>query len=108
MSNNTAITQYLPLTESTFYILLALVEPLHGYGIMQKVEAISQGEVVVGPGTLYGALQAIEKEGLIEKVSEEERRKIYALTSKGRQVLKAQIQRHAVMHANGQAVLGEL
>ena len=87
------IGKYLPLTESTYYILLALVEPLHGYGVMQKVEAMSDGTVKIGPGTLYGAFQALEKEGLIIKVGEEERRKIYALTGKGREVLKKQVER---------------
>ncbi len=44
--------KYLPLTEATYYIMLSLVEPLHGYGVMQKVNEISQGTVSVGPGTL--------------------------------------------------------
>ena len=97
MSEKNNIKQYLPLTESTFFTLLALVEPLHGYGIMQKVEIISEGVVKIGPGTLYGALQVLEKEALIVKVGEEERRKIYAITEKGRQVLKSQVQRLAIM-----------
>lgn len=91
------IDQYLPLTESTFYTLVAVMEPLHGYGIMQKVETLSEGTAKIGPGTLYGALQALEKEALIAKVGEEERRKIYAITEKGRQVLKSQVQRLAIM-----------
>jgi DNA-binding PadR family transcriptional regulator len=98
------IDQYLPLTESTFYTLLALVEPLHGYGIMQKVETLSEGIVKIGPGTLYGALQVLEKEALIVKVGEEERRKIYAITEKGRQVLKRQVQRLAIMVRNAALV----
>ena len=49
------ITKYLPLTESTAYILLALSEPLHGYGVMQKVKDLSENTVAIGPGTLYGA-----------------------------------------------------
>ena len=98
------LEKYLPLTESTYYILLALREPLHGYGIMQKVEAMSAGTVKIGPGTLYGAFQVLEKEGLIAKVGEEERRKIYTLTAKGRQVLKKQVERLAIMLRNGEAV----
>jgi DNA-binding PadR family transcriptional regulator len=101
-------TKYLPLTESTYYILLALVEPLHGYGVMQKVEALSQGAVKIGPGTLYGAFQTLEKEKLIVKVGEEERRKSYALTAGGRAVLKKQIERLEIMTENGQAVLRSL
>jgi DNA-binding PadR family transcriptional regulator len=102
------ITKYLPLTEATFYILLALVEPLHGYGVMQKVETLSEGTVSVGPGTLYGAFANLEKEGLITMVKEEERRKSYALTDKGRQVLTEQIRRLQIMARNGQTVLPKL
>jgi len=97
------LERYLPLTESTYYTLAALAEPLHGYAIMQKVETASAGTVKIGPGTLYGALQALEKEGLIVKTGEEERRKIYAITAKGRQVLKKQMDRLAIMLRSGAA-----
>jgi DNA-binding PadR family transcriptional regulator len=102
------ITKYLPLSEATYYILLTLVEPLHGYGVMQKVESISDGTVNVGPGTLYGAFTTLEKEGLITMVKEEERRKSYALTAKGRQVLAEQIRRIGIMSRNGRDVLPKL
>lgn len=101
MTKNDQIDRYLPLSESTYYILLSLVEPLHGYGVMQKVEIISQGMVSIGPGTLYGAFSTLEGEKLIRKVGEEDRRKIYVLTEKGRQVLEAQIRRLEVMTRNG-------
>jgi len=95
------LNRYLPLTEATYYILLALVDPLHGYGVMQKVETISRGKVKIGPGTLYGAFSSLEKEGLIVMVSEEERRKSYTLTQKGRQVLREQIARLEMMTRSG-------
>ena len=104
MNENKEITKYLPLTESTYYILLALAEPMHGYGVMQKVETLSENTVKIGPGTLYGAFQALEKEALIVKVGEEERRKIYALTEKGRAVLKEQVNRLEIMVRSGSAV----
>jgi DNA-binding PadR family transcriptional regulator len=103
MNENEEITKYLPLTESTYYTLLALVEPMHGYGVMQKVESLSENTVKIGPGTLYGAFQALEKEALIVKVGEEERRKIYALTEKGRAVLKEQVNRLRIMVRSGSA-----
>ncbi len=96
------ITKYLPLTEATAYTLLALTEPLHGYGVMQKVEAMSGGTVKIGPGTLYGAFTTLESEKLIVKVGEEERRKIYALTNKGRQALKEHIRRLTILVQNGE------
>ena len=104
MNQEIKIEKYLPLTESTYYILVALREPLHGYGVMQKVERLSEGTVDLGPGTLYGAFQVLEKEGLIVRVGEEERRKIYALTDKGRAVLKEQVNRLEIMVRSGLAV----
>jgi len=99
---STNFKKYLPLTESTAYTLLALAEPLHGYGVMQKVELMSRGTLKIGPGTLYGAMTALESEGLILKVGETGRRKTYVLTDKGRQVLKEHIRRSEIMVTNGQ------
>ncbi len=96
-------SKYLPLSEATYYILVALDEPLHGYAIMQKVEALSEGTVVIGPGTLYGAFTTLEKQGLIEKVKEEERRKSYGLTVRGRAVLAEQLRRLQIMARSGMA-----
>lgn len=95
------ILKLLPLTEATYYILLALTEPLHGYAVMQKVEQLSEGAVSVGPGTVYGAFSTLERDGLIVKVAQEERRKSYGLTALGRQVLLAQIHRLQVMARRG-------
>jgi DNA-binding PadR family transcriptional regulator len=98
MNNN--YQKYLPLTESTAYILLALEEPLHGYGVMQKVEVMSENTVKLGPGTLYGAFSTLEREGLITKAGEEERRKLYVLTSKGREILNEHIRRIEILVNN--------
>jgi DNA-binding PadR family transcriptional regulator len=98
---DTRLAKYLPLTESTAYILLALVEPLHGYAVMQKVEEMSQGTVRLGPGTLYGAFTTLESEKLITKVGEADRRKTYTLTDKGRNVLKEHIRRSEMLAKNG-------
>jgi len=106
--NEKSIEKYLPLSESTYYILLALAEPLHGYGVMQKVEAISGGDVKIGPGTLYGAFSKLEEARMIRMVNEEDRRKSYQLTEKGEAVLLAQLRRLEVMVANGARVEEEL
>jgi DNA-binding PadR family transcriptional regulator len=102
------VKKYLPLTEATYFIMLTLTEPLHGYAVMQKVEEISRGAVRVGPGTLYGVFTTLEKEGLIVKVSEQDRRKSYTLTPKGKAVLANQIERLELMSRNGAAVLKRL
>lgn len=105
MDNDIYIEKFLPLSESTYYILLMLIEPLHGYGIMQKVEAMTGGRVVIGPGTLYGAFSTLEKEKLIILVREEGRRKFYTLTDKGRKVLRRQFERLEMMTENGRQML---
>ena len=108
MSSSQNANKYLPLTEATYYIMLSLIEPLHGYGVMQRVETISQGTVKVGPGTLYGVFSNLEKAKLIVKVTEEDRRKCYALTPTGKQVLLRQIERLEIMHGNGLEVKEKL
>ena len=60
------------LTESTYYILLSLVSPQHGYGIMQQAEALSNGRVRLAAGTLYGALSAMVDKGWIRQLPVEE------------------------------------
>ncbi|WP_432380767.1 PadR family transcriptional regulator [Duganella sp. P38] len=97
-------TKYLPLSEATFYVMLSLTQPMHGYAIMQKVEAMSEGQVTLGPGTLYGVFGALEKQALIVKVAEEERRKVYALTELGSKVLAEQVRRLEIMLGNARAL----
>ncbi|HEY5731674.1 MAG TPA: PadR family transcriptional regulator [Anaerolineales bacterium] len=99
------LKKYLPLTESTSYILLALAEPLHGYALMQKVGEISQGTVKIGPGTLYGAFSQLEKEGLINMVKEGNRRKSYVITTKGKTVLQEHIRRVEILVANSRLLV---
>ena len=82
--------KFLPLSEATYLILASLTEPRHGYGIMQDVEAVSDGRVKLGPGTLYGALTNLLKGRLIRRSGEtgagSDRRKVYALTPLGERV----------------------
>ena len=52
-----------PMTEATYYILLALMKPGHGYGMMQRIKELSGGRIEMGPGTLYGVLTRMNKEG---------------------------------------------
>ncbi|NIM94973.1 MAG: PadR family transcriptional regulator [Anaerolineales bacterium] len=105
MAEGNETKKYLPLTESTYYTLLTLVEPLHGYGVMQRVKEISDGTVEIGPGTLYGAFSTLQKEDLIRMVGEENRRKSYTLTDKGKRVLREQIRRLEIMNREGSKVI---
>lgn len=84
----------LPLSETMHYILLALREPLHGYAIMQKIEVMSKGTVKLAPGTLYGAIENLHKEGWIEPVfGQTGRRKVYKITDEGIEILKIEQER---------------
>ncbi|MDE6471088.1 MAG: PadR family transcriptional regulator [Eubacterium sp.] len=84
---------YVPMTETGFYILLCLREEAHGYSIVQQVEKLTDGEIRISPGTMYGSLSKMEKDGLIRFVREEDKRKIYRITDLGRQVLDLEINR---------------
>ena len=78
----------LPLSETMHYILLALLEPFHGYAVMQKIEKISNGTVILAASTLYGAIENLNKYGWIDPVGESGRRKVYMITSEGKAILK--------------------
>lgn len=91
----------LPLTPAVFHILLALADGAkHGYAIMQEVEASTGGTMRLGPGTLYGSIQRMLRDGLIAELPEraapahgEERRRYYHLTAFGQRVMHAEAAR---------------
>lgn len=84
---------YVPMTETAFYILFCLRRPNHGYGIVQAVERLTEGAVRLAPGTMYGSLSKMEKDGLIRFLREEEKRKIYQITELGWEVLDTELKR---------------
>ena len=82
-----------PLTEAFFYILLSLRQPYHGYGRSQGVEELTKGRVSLGAGTLYGALQTMQKRGWIRVVSQEtesRKKKEYIITEAGKEVFETE------------------
>ena len=102
MEAENSLLENLPITETTFFILLSLAgEARHGYGIMKDVEAISDARVRFSTGTLYGALQRLLRKGWIERLtvhqsprsSDDRNQKHYAITQEGRDVLKAETER---------------
>lgn len=84
---------YVPMTETGFYILYCLQTPNHGYGVVQTVERLTDGEIRLAPGTMYGSLSKMEKDGLITFVREEEKRKLYVITPLGDEVLQLELKR---------------
>ena len=103
------MNDYPVLTESTYYILLSLYTPQHGYGIMQRAEALSGGRVRLAAGTLYGALTPLCDKDWIEPLppGPDSRRKEYRLTARGLAVLKNELNRLRQLVANGETVLRE-
>ena len=94
------------LTEAVFYILLSLHEPLHGYGIMQKVQELTNGRVVLGPGTLYGAINTLVEKGWIRPLVDgsDSRRKEYLITERGETVFLQELARLEELVRHGKSV----
>ncbi len=111
-------TDLLPLSTPVFHILLTLAEKSrHGYSIMKAIEALTKGQVKMGPGTFYGAIKRLLEADLIEESNErpdpeldDERRRYYELTLFGQQVLKAEVERlsHLVRFAESQPLFGNM
>jgi len=82
------------LTEVTFFVLLSLYEPKHGYAIMQFIEDKTNGRLVLGAGSLYGAIDSLRKKGWIELYDDSNvRKKEYRITDLGRQIVKQELSR---------------
>lgn len=82
-----------PMTEAMYYVLLALMRPNHGYQVMQSITEVSNGRVKMGPGTLYGVLSRMQKDGLIVLANDDGRRKTYEITKMGEQALRIEYER---------------
>jgi len=103
------VNENIALTESTYYIMLSLYRPQHGYGIMQQTEQLSGGRIRLAAGTLYGALNSLTEKGWIVPLPmrEESRKKEYKLTETGLTVLKNELARLQQLVENGRQVLEE-
>ena len=101
MTNETAIKEYLPMTETMYYILLALNEPRHGYDIFLHVQELTKSRIKLGAGTIYNSLARLERDGLIAFHSQIERRKLYTILDTGKAVLNAELNRMDELVSNG-------
>lgn len=95
------------LTEPMYYILLSLLTPAHGYGVMKTILELTDGRVNVGPGTLYALLSRFEKEDIVKKTTVVDNKKFYALTEKGYKILKDEHKRLKKLVYHGDILLGE-
>ena len=90
-----------PMTEAMYYVLLALMRPNHGYQLMHAITEESNGRLKMGPGTLYGVLSRMQKDGLISLTEDDGRRKTYRITSEGKQALRIEYSRLKALIEDG-------
>ncbi|AIQ19306.1 hypothetical protein H70357_23275 [Paenibacillus sp. FSL H7-0357] len=94
------------LTDSAYYILLALLTPKHGYAIMKYIEELTNGEVKIGPATLYTLIKKMQKSGyILLNEDDDDRRKTYQITQSGELIITAEIERRLRMVAHGNAAI---
>ena len=104
------LLKFSPLTESTFYILLSLNSPLHGYGIIKKVEGLTDKRLKLAAGTLYGAINTLLTNKLIKLISEDKHskgKKMYEITTAGKKLIYYEINRLREMVSNGILEVGD-
>ncbi len=95
------------LTEVTFFILLSLYTPNHGYGIMQFVEEKTQGRLILGAGSLYGAIKTLQERNWIMPIDDgNERKKEYIITEIGKEIAKVELTRLNNLSSIAQEIIG--
>lgn len=105
------LARELPLSETQYLIMASLIEPAHGYAIMQHIEQVTGSNVAVGPGTMYGTLKKLLRKALIRQVAAaggDERRITYMLTDDGRRLLELEIERLEMLAAIGRGKIEEM
>ena len=107
MQKNKETVENIALTEAVYYVLLSVIEPMHGYGIMKNVSALSNNRVNLAPGTLYGAIETMLKKNWIFALPGEKnsRKKEYQITRTGEDVLNTEIQRLHELLDNGETIM---
>ncbi|WP_027633690.1 helix-turn-helix transcriptional regulator [Clostridium hydrogeniformans] len=101
MSLEKEIRNFIPMTETAYYILLSLNKPRHGYGIIQHVEKITEGRIRLGSGTVYGTLSKMQKNKIISIYADEDRKTIYEITDLGKILIREEINRIKELYNNG-------
>ncbi|MBL1228533.1 helix-turn-helix transcriptional regulator [Enterococcus sp. BWB1-3] len=95
------------LTDSSYLILLALLEPQHGYAIMKQVNELTEGKVTIGPASMYTILKKLQKSGWITLEENAERKKIYLISEQGLKILEKDINRRKLLYQVGESLLTE-
>lgn len=97
--------KYIPMTETTYYTLLAVIEARHGYAIMQFVSSLTKERIKLGTGTLYTMVGRLTADGLIVIVENDSGKKTYQITELGQELLELETKRLQVQLQNGVSVL---
>ena len=99
--------KYIPMTETTYYTLLAVMSKRHGYAIMQFVNDLTKGRIQLGTGTLYTMVGRLTTDGIIEIVPSEDGKKTYLITETGKQLLQMETERLEKQVDDGHSVIDE-
>lgn len=104
---NEKLKKLTPLTEASFYVLMALYEENHGYGVIKKVEELTDGRLTIAAGTLYGVISSFLKHELIElkEVKASRSKKTYEITTFGKELLEYELNRLQELVSNAKEVL---
>jgi len=105
--NELILKKYIPMTETTYYTLLALNEPRHGYAIMQFISELTKKRIQMGTGTLYTMLGRLVEDKLINIVSQDSIKKVYQITEEGQALVKIEIDRLTHQLENGEQIYGK-
>lgn len=97
--------KYIPMTETTYYTLLAVIEARHGYAIMQFVSGLTKERIKLGTGTLYTMVGRLTTDGLITIVENDSGKKTYQITELGLNLLEMETKRLQAQLENGTSVL---
>lgn len=94
------------LTDTSFYILLSLVDAKHGYLIMKSIESMTDNRLSIGPASMYTSIKKLLSAGLIQLLKDEdEKRKTYVATEKGIQLLRKDVERRREMVRHAEEIL---
>ncbi|WP_270311755.1 PadR family transcriptional regulator [Vagococcus fluvialis] len=96
-----------PLTDFNYLILLALLEPKHGYAIMKDISDITEGKVSIGPASMYTILKKLLKNEWITLEQDDDRKKIYLITDSGIKKLEEEVERRKLFYLAGDRLLSE-
>ncbi|MGD6944287.1 PadR family transcriptional regulator [Cytobacillus gottheilii] len=94
------LKKYLPMTETAAYILFSFMEVRHGYDVIQHVEKLTNGRIKLGAGTMYGTITKLERDGIIQFLYEDQKRKYYQITDIGRYILQQEARRIKELYHN--------